>query len=609
MNALLLQLLAGLSGASVLFLTAAGLTVIFGVTRIVNFAHGSLAMLGAYIGWSLLTRLPHTPGAWAAGALLTALAVAAAGALLELTLLRRIYRAPELFQLLATFGVVLVVADLVQAAWGPADLPLPRPPWLRATITLPGGRVPLYDLALIALGPTILLTLTLLLHRTRWGTLVRAATLDREMVGALGVDSRKLFTGVFALGAGLAGLAGVLSLPAGSANGAMDLSLAVDAFVVVVVGGLGSVPGAYLASLLLAVGRSLGILVLPQATLVLTFVLMLLVLALRPNGLLGRPPTQARPARTPTLVRPAPPVLAAAGAVLLLLFASLPLWAGPFALSVAEEAMVAVLFAASLHLLMGPGGMPSFGHAAPFAIGAYAAALAVQLARFPVLPALGAAALAAGGAAALFALFVARLSGVYLAMLTLAWAQIVWAVAYQWVNVTGGDNGLLGLTPGLTPTALYWLVLATTTTATLLLRRVIYAPFGYALRASRDSPGRAAAAGLPVDRLRVAATALSSATAGLAGASLAFTKGAVFPTYATVDRSVDALLTVLLGGVDTVSGPIVGALAYTGLVDVLLRVTQWWRLALGCTVLALVLLFPEGIAGATQTWWTRLARR
>ncbi|MBC7800198.1 MAG: branched-chain amino acid ABC transporter permease, partial [Gemmatimonadaceae bacterium] len=293
-STILLQLLTGLAGASSLFLVAAGLTLIFGVTRIVNFSHGSLCMLGAYIGWSILTRLPRDPAWFIAGVLLTAIATGLIGLLLEVVLLRRVYRSPELFQLLATFGVVLIVQDAVQSAWGPDDLPLPRARWLRGSIELLGGRVPTYDLVLIAVGPVVLGLMWLLVTRTRWGTLVRAATLDREMVGALGVDQRWLFTGVFALGSALAGLGGVLALPQASANLGIDLAVVTDAFVVVVVGGLGSLGGAYLASLLIAVLQAFGVLVLPQATLVLTFVIMMAVLVVRPQGLLGRAQAPAR---------------------------------------------------------------------------------------------------------------------------------------------------------------------------------------------------------------------------------------------------------------------------------------------------------------------------
>ena len=239
---------------------------------------------------------------------------AALGAALEIALLRRIYRAPELLQLLATFGVVLIVQDATQAIWGAEDLSLPRPAWMRAFVAIGTERFPAYDLLLIAAGPAVLGALWLLLHRTRFGTLVRAATQDREMVAALGVDQRVLFTAVFALGAGLAGLGGALALPDGSASLQLDLSVITDAFVIVVVGGLGSLPGAYLASLLIGVMQSLGILFVPKLTLVMVFAVMAAVLVVRPQGLLGRAGATVREAAAPPLVRPAPPALRWLGA-------------------------------------------------------------------------------------------------------------------------------------------------------------------------------------------------------------------------------------------------------------------------------------------------------
>jgi len=604
-----LQLLTGLAGASSLFLVAAGLTLIFGVTRIVNFSHGSLCMLGAYIGWSILTRLPRDPAWFAAGVLLTAAATGLIGMALEITLLRRVYRAPELFQLLATFGVVLMVQDITQWAWGPDDLPLPRPRWLRGSVGLLDGRFPTYDLVMIAAGPLVLGLLWLLVARTRWGTLIRAATLDRDMLGALGVDQRLLFTSVFALGSALAGLGGALALPSTSAHLGIDLSVVTDAFVVVVVGGLGSIGGAYCASLLIAVLQSLGVLLLPEAAPALSFAVMIAVLVLRPNGLLGRSPTPAR--ASPALaasIRPAPGALRILGLCALLLAVSAPLWAGPFLLSVLTEAAIAVLFAASLHVMMGPGGMPSFGHAAWFGIGAYATALTAQHLSAPMPLALLAAPLAAGLAAAAFGLFVVRLSGVYLAMLTLAFAQIVWAVAFQAVSLTGGDNGILGIVapPWLrSPAAFYWLSLALCIGGTLLLRRLLYAPLGYAIRAARDSAQRAEAIGLDTARLRLAAFTMAGLAAGLAGGLFTYAKGSAFPTYVSIQHSVDALLMVLMGGVDTMAGPVVGALAYTGLYDLLLLYVSFWRLALGAAIILLVVAFPAGIAGAAHRLWLR----
>ncbi|MGE0418131.1 MAG: ABC transporter permease [Acetobacteraceae bacterium] len=598
MTFFLLQALTGLAGAASLFLVAAGLTVIFGVTRVVNFSHGSLYMLGCYIGWSVLTRLPRDPAWFVMGVLAAALATALIGAILEIVLLRRIYRAPELFQLLATFGVVLIVQDLVPLIWGPNDLPLPRPPWLRSFVVLAGERFPLFDLILIAIGPVVLALLWLVLHRTRFGVLIRAATEDRDMAAALGIDQRLLFTAVFALGAGLAGLGGALALPNTSANPQIDLAVVVEAFVVVVVGGMGSVTGAFVAAILIGVLQAFGIVLLPKATLVLVFAVMAAVLIARPDGLLGQPLAPVRGAAgTPRLIRPS-----SRATTIVLVVASALAFAAPFVLgrypqAVLTEGLIAMVFAASLHLTMGPGGMVSFGHAAWFGLGAYGAALAAGSLALPMPMALLAAVAVAGVLAAAFGAFVVRLSGVYLAMLTLAFAQIVWAVAIQWSALTGGDDGILGVWPD-PAFRFYWIVLGLSLATVWLLRRTIHAPFGAALRAARDSALRAESIGLSPDRLRMAAFAISGAAAGLSGGLFAYAKGSVFPTYVSVGHSVDALVMVLLGGVQTVSGPIVGALAYTGLYDALLQMTGLWRLWLGVVIIALVLLFPNGIAGA-----------
>ena len=569
----------------------------------VNFAHGSFFMLGAYVAWSVFQWMPRDPLPFAAGILLAALAVGAIGAGVEMLLLRRIYRARELFQLLATFGVVLVVQEAALYVWGAADHTLPRPRWLRQGFDILGQRFPAWDLYLVFVGPLVLALLWLLFTRTRFGTLVRAATEDREMVAALGVDQKRLFTLVFALGAALAGLGGAIALPSGSANLQMDLAVIADAFVVVVVGGLGSVPGAFLAALLIAEIQAFGIVLVPKATLVLTFLVMALVLALRPHGLLGRPQAAERGRDPAPLLRPTPRWLAAAGIGLVVLLALLPLLAGVYLLSLATEIACLTLLAASLHFMMGPGGIVSFGHAAFFGLGAYAAALAAHWLGAPMLAGLAAAPLLAGAAGVLFGALVVRLSGVYLAMLTLAFAQIVWATSFQWVEFTGGDNGILGVWPDAwaqPKPVFWWLALALAAGGVWVLRRMIFSPFGYALRATRDSPLRAAAIGLDVARVQWAAFSVAALFAGLGGGLYAYAKGSVFPTYVAIPKSVDALMMVLLGGVQTVAGPVVGAAAWMGLSDLLVRFTDLWRLALGLTIILLVLLFPHGLVGAAQ---------
>jgi branched-chain amino acid transport system permease protein len=603
MSFVVVQALTGLANASSLFLIAAGLTVIFGVTRVVNFAHGSFYMLGAYVAWSVFQYLPRDPVSFVCGIVLAALAIGAVGAVVEMLLLRRIYRAPELFQLLATFGVVLVVQDAALFLWGPEDHTLPRPRWLRGAFDILGERFPFWDFYLIFVGPAVLGLLWLLFTRTRFGILVRAATEDREMVAALGVDQKFLFTSVFALGATLAGLGGALALPAGSANLQMDLAIIAEAFVVVVVGGLGSVPGAYLAALLIAEIQAFGIVLIPRSTLVLVFLVMAAVLAVRPYGLLGKPPPPERGREPAPVLRPTPRWLAAIGVAALAVLVALPLVAGAYALSLAIEIACLTLFAASLHFMMGPGGIVSFGHAAFFGLGAYAAALASKWFAAPMAIGLFASPLLAGLLGAAFGALVVRLSGVYLAMLTLAFAQIVWATSFQWVELTGGDNGILGVWPSGWATgkaAYWWLTLALCAGSVYLLRRMIFSPFGYALRATRDSLLRAEAIGIGPARVQWAAFTVAALFAGLAGGLYAYAKGSVFPTYVAIPKSVDALMMVLLGGVQTVAGPVIGAVAWMGISDLLVRFTEFWRLALGGAIILLVLLFPHGIAGAAQ---------
>ncbi len=624
MDFIVAQFLTGLASASSLFLVASGLSIIFGVSRIVNFAHGSFYMLGAYLAWTIVERVPYGLLGFWGGIIAAALVVGVIGVVMEIVLLRRIYRAPELFQLLATFGVVLIVQDLALLIWGPQDLLGPRAPGLRGAIYILDQRFPQYELLLIFIGPAVLGLLWLLFKHTRWGTLVRAATQDREMVGALGVDQKRLFTSVFFLGSALAGLGGALQLPREPVTLNMDLTIIADAFVVVVVGGMGSVPGAYLAALLIAELQAfmliappvevLGVeIALSRMTLVPSFIVMALVLVLRPYGLLGRPMSHARAATgaVEPVVRAAPRALKLAGLAVLVLLVLAPLAAGEYELTVLTEIAIFVLFAASLHFMMGPGGMASFGHAAYFGLGAYGAALAIQHLAAPMEAALVLAPLVAGLGGVLFGWFVVRLSGVYLAMLTLAFAQIVWSIAFQWVEVTGGDNGILGVWPSAwaaDKTVFYYLALVLCVAGALVLRRIIYAPFGYALRAGRDSPLRAEAIGIGVMRVQWAAFVLAAAFAGVAGGLFAFSKGSVFPTYVSIARSIDALMMVLLGGVQTISGPIVGAIVYAGLHEQLTRITDLWRLVLGLAIVVLVLAFPQGVAGFAQSLWSRRTR-
>jgi branched-chain amino acid transport system permease protein len=625
LDAFLFQALNGLSAASGLFLVAAGLSLIFGVTRVINIAHGSLYMVGTYLAYTFATKFGGVLGFWG-GIAATAILVGLFGAVIEFVLLRRIYRAPELFQLLATFALVLIINDATLWLWGPEDLLGPRAPGLRGAVEILGRHLPSYDLFLIFVGPAVLLVMYIMLAKTRFGRLVRAATQDREMVGALGVNQALLFTITFAVGSLLAGLGGALQIAREPANLSTDLTVISDAFVVVVVGGMGSIPGAYIAAVIIAEVKALCIglgvvdfgfmtVNFSKFTLVAEFLVMAIVLIARPYGLLGKVQGAVRSIAEPeNPIRPAGAAVRTLGVLALAALLTLPFFADqfPYLVVLGIDVLIAILFAASLHFIMGPGGMHSFGHAAYFGLGAYGAALVVKWLAAPMGLALVAAPIVALLGALLFGWFAVRLSGVYLAMLTLAFAQIVWAAVFQWEALTGGSNGVVGVWPPKPfdhASIYYLLTLLLAVIGVLLLRRFLFAPFGYAMRAGRDSPLRAEAIGIDVKRVHWLAFAVAGAVCGVAGGLFAFAKGSISPETIHVGRSIDGLVMVLLGGIQTLSGPIVGASAFAVLQDTVMRQTEYWRALLGAIILFLVLIFPMGIVGTTAAIFGRFGSR
>jgi branched-chain amino acid transport system permease protein len=605
----IVQFLTGFASAASLFLAASGLSIIFGVTRIVNFAHGAFYMLGAYLAFTLTERFSGATGFWG-GIIAAALIAAAIGVLVEMVLLRRIYHVPELFQLLATFGLTLMVEDLVVLIWGPSDLLGRRAPGFKGAVDFFGQNIPSYELFLIVLGPVVLLLLWLLFQRTRWGVLVRAATQDRDMVAALGVNQKWLFTGVFALGVFLAGLGGALQIPRDAVNHAMDLRVIVEIFVVVVIGGLGSIVGAFVAAVLVSELNAFGILIFPKISIILVFLVMAVVLIVRPWGLFGKQEAPAR--RTPGLAvevwRPLTSGERISAVIAVIVSAALPLVAGDYALNVGAEIAIFVIFAASLHFLMSAGGLASFGHAAYFGLGAYGVAFLAKLVGLPMIVSLLLGPLLGLLGAALFGFFAVQLSGVYFAMLTLAFAQIVWSIAFQWVALTGGDNGILGVWPerwAASPARFYWLSLFIAVLAVAALRIAVFSPFGFALRAVRDSPLRAEAIGIDGKAVQWTAFVIAGTFAAIAGALFAYLKGSVFPDNLGISLSVDALVMVLLGGVETVSGAIVGAIVYKALSIWLVSQTDLSKLVLGGFIVLIVVVFPKGIVGTMETIWRR----
>lgn len=333
---------------------------------------------------------------------------------------------------------------------------------------------------------------------------------------------------------------------------------------------------------------------------------MAVVLVARPYGLLGKPQAAQRLAADPVPPLTAPSWKIALVWVVLLL--GVPLVADRYITIMLTDIVCFALFAVSLHFIMGPAGMVSFGHAAYFGLGAYAAGLLFKRAGLPMEAALLLAPLCAGAFAVVYGWFCVRLSGVYLAMLTLAFAQISWSIVFQWDSVTGGSNGVFGIWPSAwlaDKTTYAYLALACCGTGIALLWRVLFSPFGAALRAGRDSPLRAEAIGIDLRGFQWAAFVLVGALAGLAGAVYAFSKGSISPSTISIGQSTDGLIMVLLGGVETLTGPVVGAAVYTWVRDAVARHTEFWRAVMGGIILLIVLLFPQGLVGGLKALFLR----
>ena len=286
---LLAQFLSGLTAAMFLFIVASGLSLIFGVLRVLNFAHGSFYMLGAYMAWQVTQWLSAASLSFWVAVPAAALAVALLGGVIERLLLRHLYGREELYQLLFTYALVLILGDVARLLWGTQQLSVPRPPLLAGGSEVMGIVVPHYNLFIIVLGPLIALGCWLLLTRTGTGRMIRAAAWDREMLSALGADVGRLYTLMFMAGSFLAGLGGALVTPVRSVVPGMDVDIIVEAFIVVVIGGLGSLWGTFLGAIIFGQVLAFGILILPGFSLFAVFVLMAFVLIVRPAGLLGRP--------------------------------------------------------------------------------------------------------------------------------------------------------------------------------------------------------------------------------------------------------------------------------------------------------------------------------
>lgn len=638
-NDYFVQIISGLGSGAVLFLIASGLTLIFGALRVINFAHGSLYMLGAYVAFELGNVIGTGDASFWAVLLLSGLAVALIGIVVEILVFRPIYRRPLLTQLLVTFALVLIIAGVQRKVWGAQGESTSGPSFLSRGVGLFGTQIPAYEFFFMGSAIVVAVVLWLILYRTELGRMIRAAVSDNELLALTGVNVRLLYTGVFALGCFFAGLAGALV----TLQGAIGPDLAVDsiirAFVVIVLGGLGSLGGAFVASMLVGVAEALGIIWVPPASIAIVFAVLVAVLAVRPQGLFGarvawsqeraggsvpiasqlstqlvavtalarRLRQVAAPARSSSrLLWP----IGLAGIVLVGL---MPVIAGSSDIIRMQQALYLGLLALSLNLLVSTTGLVSFGHAMFFAVGAYMVAVPFQEAHWDPLLSLGLTPVAGALAALLIGIVVLRGQELYFSLLTLGVGQLIWATAHGWQRIFGGTNGITAvfgpswLNPLLSQDTLYWFIFGCVLVCTAVLFVVTKSPFGDALRGIRENRRRAEFSGLWPKGYELTAFVVAGIFGSIAGGL--FVVGETQITSEQIDwrRSALALIVALIGGTRYFLGPFAGAIFYIFVFDWVIRKTVLYDTVLGMIVLGVALLMPAGLTGALDWALARAA--
>ena len=595
----------GLIVGNIYALLAVGLALIFGVSNLINFAHGSVYTVGAYIGWASITYL-HTPLP------LTLLVVVAGCGLLGVAIerigLRPLAGAARIAPLLATIGIGLVLDQLVQLAFSPDPRAVPAqvPDW---RLVIGGGTVGALDLLIAAIGLAAAATLFGFLKFTRLGWAVRATAQDRDAARQMGVDVDAVNRTVFAIASGLGGLSGLLvGMYYNHIDPGMSFAASLEGVVATVIGGMGNIPGAVAGSLLLGLTESFGVAWFGSSYRNLfAFVLLLLVLVLRPDGLFSRARSAPPEPMTGTFVAPSRPVrlpgwtLPAAAAAM----AALPLLvAAPYLLQTLTNAWLYALLALSLTLVAGTVGQVSLGHAGLLAIGAYASALLALDRGVPVaLAVLLAGGITAGLATALTAPAF-RLRGHYLSIATLGLGEIVGLVILNWESLTRGPIGVSGIPPlaiGPIPLdslrATYWTALGVLTAAALLQQRLLGSHLGRTWRAIREDDVAARASGIGLFRYKGLAFAVGGFVAGVSGAITAHLYSYINHETFTAQISVLALTMVILGGLGNVAGAVLGAVALVGLPELFRATAEYRVLIYGITLLLLIRFRPQGVLG------------
>lgn len=605
MTLLITQLLNGLVYGMLLFLLSAGLSLIFGLMNVVNLAHGSFFMLGAFTGLSIA----QVTGSFWLALVLAPFIGLGLGVVMELMFMRHLYVRGHLDQVLLTFGFTFVFVDVVKWIWTANIRSMDPPPLLAGMVPLLDGLIPSYRLFLIGFGGSVAMLMWLFLERTRIGALVRAGVDDSAMAIGLGINVNLLFTAIFALGSALAALAGVAAAPMLGLYPGMDIDIMIPAFIVVVIGGMGTLRGAFVGSLLVGVADTIGKAYFPSASMFVIYLLMVVVLIVRPQGLFGRLKA-AEASVMPTTAPPAQWEVSATGtwtirAGILVLLAALPLYGGPYLSNLVVEVLIFGILAMSLDLLLGYTGLVSFGHAAFFGLGAYVTVILGTSYGLDGWTGMVTAIATAALAAAVIGAFCTRVNGIPFLMLTMAFSQLLYSLSLKWREMTGGSDGIGGLArPKLfgwsltDPHLFYYVILAIFLAAFFAMHRLIASPLGKVFVGIRENEQRMLAIGYPTRRYKIIAFTIAGAFGGLSGGLYALFNGFISPESLYWTASGDVLMMVVLGGAGTLTGPVLGAAIFLLMKNLVSTYTDHWMLIIGAVFIACVMFFRRGAYGS-----------
>ncbi|MCB2227748.1 MAG: ABC transporter permease [Desulfarculaceae bacterium] len=602
----------GLTFAMMLFVLSAGLNIILGFLGVLNFAHGALFILGAYVTYSVAQGL----GDFWLGLLIAPLVVGLFGMVIEFVFLRPLYKRHHVYTILLTFGLILVIYDIIKIIWGSDVKTVVTPPLLQGSISLFGEIIPITSLFIILVGLLTAGGLWFLFKKTTFGKILTAISLDRQISEALGFNVARRGTLAFGLGALLAGLAGVLGSLKLSIAAGVDAEFLIYSFAIVVIGGVGSFRGTLLASLIVGEMSVLGGVFLPELSMSLIFVLLVVFLTLYPRGMFGR--------EIETMHVPVVPYLGTVAsafkklsATQLSLFSSLVVVAllafAPLALPkywtyLLAEIMIFALFSISFNVLFGFTGMLSFGQASIFGAGAYAIALMLIHVTTNWWLAFAAALAISTGVAVVIGLMSIHRSEIYFGMLTMAFAMLFYSIIYKWNSLTGGADGLSGIPSPvlkfgfteleiLSPLANYYFILVVVALCYFILRTIMNSPFGQVLLAIRENPTRTEFLGLPVKKYKLIAFIIAGVFTGVAGSLFAPFAGTIDALASHWSKSGEPIFMSLIGGISTLIGPGVGTLFYYVLHSYIVSITEYWQLVMGSILILVVMLFPMGITG------------